>query len=156
MGNTGNMGNERPQQTAGSATVMLRWMSALPVKQAFARAQYGDEAADNPDAKRSFDKEEKEYLVTLLGLPRNLVKKGDQMKNNAVLKVKGHDPIAASSAKADMKENGVIQLTLGFPKEKNPLKAEDGEMALELKLGGKTVTQKFKLKNMVYNGKLEI
>jgi hypothetical protein len=36
------------------------------------------------------------------------------------------------------------------------LKAEDGEMALELKLGGKTVTQKFKLKNMVYNGKLEI
>jgi hypothetical protein len=154
-GNMGNMGNDRPPQTSGSATVLMRWTSALPVKQAFARAQYGDEAADNPDAKRSFDKQETQYVCTLVGLPRNMVKKGDQMKNAAVLKVKGQDPIAAENANAEMKDNGVIVLTLYFPKD-HPLKAEDGEMALELKLGSKTVTQKFKLKSMVYNGKLEI
>ena len=156
MGNTGNMGGERQQQAGGSQRVMVRWMSALPVKQAFARAQYGDEAASSPDAVRSFEKQETQYVLTLIGLPRNLVKKGDQMKKNAVLKVNGHDPIAAEDAKAEMRENGVMYVTLSFPRENHPLKAEDGDVALELKLGSKTVTQKFKLKNMVYNGKLEI
>jgi hypothetical protein len=156
MGNMGNTGERQQQRTGGSSSVMVRWMSALPVKQAFARAQYGDEAATSPDAVRSLEKQETHYVVALIGLPRTMVKKGDQMKKNAVLKIKGHDPIAASDATAEMKDNGIMFVTLSFPKESHPLKAEDGEMALELKLGSKTVTQKFKLKNMVYNGKLEI
>lgn len=161
MGNPGNMGNtggqqQQQQQYGRSSTVMVRWMSAMPVKQAFARAQYGDEAATSPDAVRSFEKEEKQYVLAVIGLPRNMVKKGDQMKKNAVLKVKGHDPIGASDAKAEMKDNGVMLVTLYFPKESSPLKAEDGEMAFELKLGSKTVTRKFKLNKMTYNGKLEI
>ena len=36
-----------------------------------------------------------------------MVKKGDQMKKNAVLKIKGQDPIAASDATAEMKDNGI-------------------------------------------------
>jgi hypothetical protein len=160
MGGTGggNMGagGGGGQRNTGSATVMARWMSALPVKQAFARAQYGDEAASSPDAVRSLEKQETQYVLALIGLPRNLVKRGDQMKKNAVLKLKNQDPIAASDAKAEMKDNGVIFLTLYFPKEGHAFKADDGDFALELKLGNKTVTQKFKLKNMVFNGKLEI
>jgi hypothetical protein len=157
MGGGGNMGGGGGGgRQPGSATVMARWMSALPVKQAFARAQYGDEAASSPDAVRSLEKQETQYVLALIGLPRNLVKRGDQMKKNAVLKLKGQDPIEASDAKAEMKENGIMFVTLYFPKEGHPLKAEDGEMALELKLGAKTVTQKFKLKNMVVNGKVEI
>jgi hypothetical protein len=153
----GNMGGGGGGgQRTGSATVMLRWMSAMPVKQAFARAQYGDEAASSPDAVRSLEKQETNYVLSVIGLPRNLVKRGDQMKKNAVLKLKSGDPIEASDAKAEMKDNGVVFLTLYFPREGHPLKAEDGELALELKLGSKTVTQKFKLKNMVFNGKLEI
>lgn len=152
----GNMGGGGGGQRTGSATVMARWMSALPVKQAFARAQYGDEAASSPDAVRSLEKQEPQYVLTLIGLPRNLVKRGDQMKKNALLKVKGQDPIEPSDAKAEMKDNGIIFLTLYFPREGHPLKGDDGELALELKLGGKTVTQKFKLKSMVFNGKLEI
>jgi hypothetical protein len=85
-----------------------------------------------------------------------MVRRGEQMKNMASLVVKGQEPIPAADAKADMKENGVIYLTLYFPKEGHPLKAEDGDLALELMLGNKKVTQKFSLKKMVYNGKLEI
>jgi hypothetical protein len=151
----GNMGGGGQPRNVTSATVLARWMSALPVKQAFARAQYGDEAASSPDAVRSLEKQETQYVLTLIGLPRNMVKRGDQMKRNAALKLKGQDPIEAADAKAEMKDNGVMFVTLYFPKEGHELKA-DGELALELKLGSKTVTQKFKLKNMVFNGKLEI
>ena len=159
-GGTDGMGNpegmDRPQQPSASATVLARWISALPVKQALARAQYGEEAAANPDAKRALEREEKQYTILLIGLPRNMVRRGDEMKKIASLVIKGQDPIPAEDAKANMNENGVIYLALYFPKEGHPLKAEDGDLALELMLGNKKVTQKFKLKNMVYNGKLEI
>jgi hypothetical protein len=35
------------------------------VKQAFARAQYGDEAATSPVAVRSFEKQETQYVLAL-------------------------------------------------------------------------------------------
>ena len=159
-GNMGGMGGpgagERQQQHALSATVIARWISSLPVKEALARAQFGSEAAENPDAKRSLEREEKRYAILLIGLPRNMIRRGDQMKKAASLIVKGHDPIPAEDAKAEMKENGVTFLTLYFPREGHPLKADDGDVALELNLGNRKVTQKFKLKNMVYHGKLEI
>ena len=152
---TNTTGSNYPQQTSGSSTIMLRWLSALPVKQAIARAQYGDEAATSPDAVRSFEREETQYVVALIGVPPRLVKKADQMKSNAWLRLKGHDAIPASDAKSDLRDNGVY-LTLYFPREGHELKAEDGEVGLEVKLGAKMVTRKFKLKSMLYNGKLEL
>src|SRR5205807_806264 len=83
MGGMGNPGGDRPQQTGASATVRAQWISSMPVKQALARAQYGDEAAENPDAKRSLEKAETQYVILLIGLPRNMVKRGDQMKSMA-------------------------------------------------------------------------
>jgi hypothetical protein len=156
MGETGYPGaGERPQQ-ALSATVIARWISSLPVRQAMARAQFGSEAAENPDARRSLEREEKQYAILVIGLPRNMVRRGDQMKKAASLVVKGHDPIPAEDVKAAMNENGVIFLTLYFPREGHSLNAEDGDLALELNLGNRKITRKFKLKNMVYHGKLEI
>jgi hypothetical protein len=151
--NTG--GSNNPQRTAASSTILIRWLSALPVKQGLARAQYGGEAATSPDAVRSFERQETQYVVALIGVPSKLVKKGDQMKSNAWLRMKGQDAIPAENAKADLRDNG-IYLTLYFPREGHPIKAEDGEVDLEVILGAKTVTQKFKLKNMMYNGKLEL
>lgn len=152
---TNTTGSNYPQQTSGSSTIILRWLSALPVKQAIARAQYGDEAATSPDAVRSFEREETQYIVALIGVPPRLVRKANQMKSNAWLRLKGHDAIPASDAKSDLRDNGVY-LTLYFPREGHELKAEDGEVGLEVKLGAKMVTRKFKLKSMLYNGKLEL
>ena len=155
----GGMGlprSERPQQGNVSAAVLARWISALPVKQALARAQFGDEAAENPDARRSLEKQETQYVLLLIGLPRNLVRRGEQMKNAASLVVKGRDPIPAENARAEMRENGLMFVTLYFSKANHPLAPEDGDIAVQLKLPNQTITQKFKLKNMVFNGKLEI
>ena len=142
-------------QQAASSTILVRWLSALPVKQALARAQYGGEAETSPDAVRSFQRQETQYVVALIGVPPRLVKKGGQMKSNAWLRLKGQDAIPAADAKADLRENGVY-VTLYFPREGHEFKPEDGDLGVEIKLGAKTVTQKFKLKSMVYNGKLEL
>ena len=151
--NTG--GSNNPQPMPASSRIIVRWLSALPVKQALARAQYGSEAETSPDAVRSFQRQETQYVVALIGVPPKLVKKGDQMKSNAWLRLKGQDAIPAENAKAELRDNGVY-LTLYFPRQGHEIKPEDGELGVEVKLGAKAVTQKFKLKNMIYNGKLEL
>ena len=152
MGGAGGGGGGGGARNRQSFTVLMRWASALPIKQAMARARYGSEAAENPDAQRAFAREETQYIIAVLGVPPRFARgRPEQVRKAAFLHVKGKDPIEAADVKQDLRDTGV-NLFLYFPKQ--TLTADDGDIEVALKLGAANIKQKFKLKSMLVDGKL--
>jgi hypothetical protein len=146
-------------QAPPAQTVIVRWHTALPIKQAVVRARYKDEAANSPEAAKILSRLETEYVVGVTELPPQLVRGNPaQLKSNAVLKIKGRPPIPADNVLAGRGQRGA-DLYLFFPKAQpgsHLIALEDGEVEVELKLGSTNIRRKFRLKDMVFDGKLEI
>jgi len=139
--------------------IHLRWHSALPIKQAVARARFGDEVASSPEAARILERQEAQYVLGVTGLPASAVRGNPaDLKSKAALKLKGKPPIQAAEVKAD-RGQGRLNLYYFFPKgqDNSPVIAlEDGDVELVLKVGSFDIKRKFRLKDMVFEGKLEI
>ncbi|HLW76212.1 MAG TPA: hypothetical protein VKS01_04485 [Bryobacteraceae bacterium] len=163
-GGGGNPGGSRypsAQSDTGGATsisYLIRWQSALPIKQAMVKAKYGAEAATAPDARKILDADEPAYVIVVSGLNRGLVRgDADEVKQrfmgSAELVIKGKEPIKA----ADFRFTGerIVDLVFAFPKT-NPITIDDKEVEFDCKIGTTNLRQKFNLKQMMFNGKLEL
>jgi hypothetical protein len=76
------------------------------------------------------------------------------MLQQAALVVKGKEPIKPVDFM--LEENGPSREALfAFPKT-NPITEEDKEVEFNLRIGDIYIKQKFRLKDMVFNGKLEL
>jgi len=145
-------------QTPGT-TLMVRWESALPVKQARVKARYGLEAATSPEAKKILETNENAYVISVSGLGRGAAR-GDsdalkkQAMADAALMVKGKDPIKPVNFMLQRVNNGVVAV-FAFPKTE-ALAIEDKEVEFRAKLDSMTVQSRFQLKNMIIGGKLEL
>jgi hypothetical protein len=139
-------------------TIYARWQSALPVKQAFVRLKFGDQAATSPEAKKLLEREEPDYEIVVSGPLRSLLRGDSETLKKAImeassLSAKGKDVkpsdvrIALSQASNDM--------VFLFPRT-TPFTVDDKEVEFLTKFGELTVKFKFKLKDMVFNGKLEM
>jgi hypothetical protein len=73
-----------------TATVIVRWHSALPVKQAVARARFGDEAGTSPEAAQMLARDQDRYVIGVIGVPMQAVR--TQVKPDASLLVKARRP----------------------------------------------------------------
>lgn len=140
--------------------LIVRWQSALPVKQALLKYRYGDEAGTSDEAQQFMNREETHYIVGVTGLPGNmaqLAQDTEAIKSSAVLKRKGKEDIVPESVEArNIEQSRTIDLFLLFPKE-NPITLADKEVEFEARLGRQIqVKRKFKLDKMVYGGKLEL
>jgi len=135
-------------------SVVIRWHSALPVKQAIARMRFGAEAATSAEAAKVLAPEDR-YVVGVGPLPAQMLR-GDAaaMKSGATLSVKGKDPIVAADIKGDRQGN-TVSLYLIFPKTQ-AITAEDNEVEFAFKLNALNIKRKFKLKEMMFDGKLEL
>jgi hypothetical protein len=135
-------------------SLMVRWHSALPVKQAYVRTRLGAEAATSPDAEKMLAPETN-YVIAFGPLPTTMLR-GDAatIKAAATLSVKGKDPIAATDVKGDRQGNAAT-LYLFFPRT-SPITVEDNEVEFDFKLAPLNIKKKFKLKDMMYGGKLEL
>ena len=152
-GGGGGGGGDMPQ-AAPSLTLTVRWHSALPIKQAIAKTRFGDEVATSPEAAKLLAHVETNYIVGISGFPLQMVRANpSQLKSAAMLNIKGKDSIQAVDVKGD-REGERANLYLFFPR--GEIKAEDGDVEVVLKLGPMEIKRKFKLKDMVYDGKLEI
>jgi hypothetical protein len=151
-GGFGGGGPDRPP----SITVFVRFYSALPVKQAIARAQYGDEVLTAPEAAKLLSRQETHYIVWFRGLPLRMLG-GDPktLKDKAQFKIKGKEPVTAEEI-LTRGEQRQPDLYVFFPRAGSPLAVEDGEVEVQLTLPHNKVKRTFKLKDMVYEGKLEI
>jgi hypothetical protein len=138
-----------------AATIVARWQSALPVKQAFARLKYGAETATSPDAKKILEHEETTYSIVLSG-PFGPLLRGNNPENfkkglldASALSAKGKDVMPTDV------QMGANDMLFTFPRA-TAFTLDDKEVDFSTKLGELVLKYRFKLKDMVYNGKLEM
>ena len=135
----------------------VRWQSALPVKQALARLKYGAEAATSPEAKKFID-DSTVYLIAVAGLPPTLGFSGFNLMKNQIMaetslsskgkNLRPSDVILAPPGK-------VVETFFVFQKT-TPFTADDKDVEFSTRLGALDVRCKFRLKDMLYNGALEL
>jgi hypothetical protein len=160
---------------APSITFIIRWQSALPVKQAYVRARMGAEAETSPQAKAFVEREEKQYVIVVEG---SMPMRGDgrpggpegqgpaggerkppseemmnRVKESTTLSWKGHEGLHPEAVQ--LPQPGQTITVLRFPKT-HPVELEDKEVEFAMKRGDLEIKRKFRLKDMVYKGQLAL
>jgi hypothetical protein len=154
-GGGGGFGGGAP----GGVTVTLLWQTALPVKQALAKRKFGAEAGTSPDAKTAVERVDQVYVLTLIGMPGNMLSAAQGDKKAALLastavSVNGKPPLQAADVQVSG-GRGTATVSFLFPKSAT-FTADDKEMEFSAKFDKTTIKKKFKLKDMVVNGKVEM
>ena len=147
----GGMGGGMPQMKA-----TVRWESAQPMYDAMKKARVAETA--------------NYYVVSLTGLrlmggrregqdPKEQAQRQQAMlariKESTTIERKGKDPINAEVMQSLNAPQGMV-LMFGFQKGSQPIALEDKEVTFHCKAGPMEIKAKFALKDMVYNGKLEL
>jgi hypothetical protein len=137
--------------------VVVRWQSAKPVREASVKAKYGNEAGTSPEAKKALAEPANHYVISICGLPAdafdgNPEELRREMLAQGMLVIKGKEPIRPVDF---VTENGGVTAQFVFPKT-NPIAEEDKEAEFVVKIRTYNIRQKFRLKEMVYNGKLDL
>ena len=155
-GNRGS-GERGAGRTAVPITVHVRWLSALPVRQALVIARLGREKLDSEQATKFLEQSPGYYVVAVAGLPPQMAAALSEdrlaaLAKTAMLSRKDKDPITAESAQRLTDEPGVAFL---FPKTP-AITMNDKEVEFVSKAGAIELKSKFKLKDMTVEGKLEL
>jgi hypothetical protein len=171
----GGGGSSIPQVTA-----TIRWQSALPVREALLR-QGGEAKPDDSEVAKSLTAPVNGYVIAVLGLPETIPSSRgrsgrgtdtdrdddardrstrddttdhslDQVKSSTYLSRKDKATLFAGKVQRD--KDGVT-LLFTFPKT-TPITLDDKEVEFVTRYGPLEIKKKFKLKDMVYQGKLEL
>ena len=145
----------------GKAEIFLttRWASALPIRRARLLQQFGRERIESEEALRLLSTPPSEYVIEIAGFPTTVIRQGGtrfakELKNTARLTAPGHRPVSAVTS--DVPEHGMhLMATLTFPRFEN-LGAKDAHVELSATARGIKLRERFKLKDMIYNGNLEL
>lgn len=148
--------------------VLVRWDSALPVRAALLKTH--DAAAH--DSEHSLDQPEKYYIIEVDGLiparkPRTVDEDGspgdetpaldvEQLRNGVASTTRllraGKAPIPPEQVLFD---EATGRLEIFFPKTE-PITLADKEVVFRTSFGTLRVTQRFRLKDLLYHGQLEL
>jgi len=159
QGGGGAGGADAPIPGVRETEVTARWQSALPIRQAFVRLKYHAEAAKSDDAQKYLAKEQPTYELVLSG-PMQPFLRG---KPDDIAKSLGDVTFLATKEKGAVKPVSIevgkpgpsMDILIAFPRT-TPYTVDDKEVEFSTKLGTATVKIKFRLKDMVFNGKLEM
>jgi len=136
--------------------IVMSWQSALPVKQANVRSRMSHAGEVPADAKQYLEGVDSDYVILITGMPQEIARRALSDANKvkrSVLKVGKREIIVTNIATNQRGRN--MDILLRFAKT-DPIKVEDNEVEVDAKLGMFEVKKKFKLKDMVFNGKLEL
>jgi hypothetical protein len=141
-----------------SRSVTVRWVSALPVKEALLKSKYGAEAG-SADAKKMLEQPERQYVIAVIGLPAQFARANaeriqEQLKAATAIERKGKDPIAPEKIEV-FPQNNQAGFMFRFPKT-DPISLDDKEIEFTTKIGPMTIKRKFKLADMKVKGQLEL
>lgn len=138
---------------------ILRWQTALPIKQAIARARYKEKVETSEEAARMFARKEIHYILGIIGLMGpSIYFTGEELKAGASLIIGDLPPIQPADVLVDRQEM-LTNLYLVFPKLQqgaHHISERDNSMEFLLKTPAFEIKKRFSLKDMVYQGKLEI
>jgi hypothetical protein len=162
-GPQGGGGSEFGPGAQGSAPptfeIVARWQSALPIRQAFVHLKFGAEADKSADAKKALEELDRPYEIVLSGPMAMFLggKPGEAAKAlSEVTSLSSRRTGPIKSIQIEVGKPGkTMDVLLAFPRSM-PFTVEDKEVELVTKLGTSTLRYKFKLKDMVLNGKLEM
>lgn len=132
----------------------ISWRSALPVKEAAARQQAGKNGTITPEGQAALAREEDLYVIAIQGLPPEYTRPTTNNTLQGLLRREGKPPIGAVRAGGEMTRGGT-RLLIGFPRT-DPITLADGDVEFEAKLGKLEIRKKFKLKDLVFEGKLAL
>lgn len=153
-GGLAGAGNQVPRQT-----FTIRFATALPMKQARMRAQYGETVATAPQAIQFLGSEDPFYLVGIYGSPRFVPAEPTGLAELAQLVIKGRGAIPAANVQMDRGQGGIAGVLYFFPKGQKPISLDDDNVEVSVKFprsGDEPlhIKKTFKLKDMVFDGKL--
>ena len=134
-------------------TMTLQWRSAMPIRQALLRKETLEGSTSNTSD--SLNRSETEYTVVLAGIPTRLAPApADQALEQFALNVDKQKPVYATKIYLQEHEQ-TVDLFMIFPRTR-PIAAQDKEVELVSKYGFLETKKKFKVKDMIVNGKLEL
>jgi len=97
-GALGSVDSSAEPQQVRRVTVLVAWISALPIRQALVRGQTGFDVPIPLDQQRQLREDESFYKVAVIGLPLRLAAQGgtlDELKTRTALKPNRKDRIAS-------------------------------------------------------------
>jgi hypothetical protein len=174
-GSRGGMGgggmDGESQQGPPAQKITIRWESAMPVKEAEMKARYGDHMPAKGETGYTLDQTPTTYAVSVIGMriagggrrrqgdstdqasersPADQMK--DRLMSSTQLVRKGKDPIFPQDVRMNTTTNIIVFL---FPKN-DAISEDDKEVEFVTTIGQTQIKQKFSLKDMHFNGKLEL
>ena len=158
-GPTTPTGGGRRYPVRAEVYLTVRWSSALPIRQALALERWGRRGVDQPEAVAFLKEPPSDLVLEIFGMPARLGAEGTKnlerdLKKTARLLLKGRRAIEPSTV--EVPEHGEhLSAELHFPRLE-PLSADMGTLEIHAAAGGLEIESKFKLKAMVYDGRLEL
>ena len=122
--------------------LIVRWESALPVRQALAKLKPGP----------FVDRELTDYVIAVIGAPRSVT--GGEVARDGILVAKGKPALRSSDVQFIPRER-TADIFFVFPRSA-PLAVDVKDVEFSARIGPLNVRAKFHLKDLVYQGKLEL
>jgi hypothetical protein len=143
----------------GLPMVVLRWQTALPIKQAMARFRFKDAVKTSKEAADSINRQESVHILGIIGMPgRSQSYNVEEIMDNAELIIEDR-PAVKPTQVIPQQEGDQVGLYIVFPKS-NPdgtplITLQDKNVEVSITAGRYDIKKKFSLKDMVYQGKLD-
>jgi hypothetical protein len=142
------------------AGLIVRWQTAVPIRQAVARFHYGDEAGTSENIAQQLNREEPYYIVGILGLPLTLIgPKPEELKSWVSLKPGGQPPLRPVNILTDKLMSQALNVFFFFPKLQpgaRLITLDDETVEFSLQSPLVEIRRMFVLKELVYASKLEL
>lgn len=158
-GGGGAMGGGPPMGPP-AIPVLVRWHSSLTIRQALVRAQFGDEAGTSDKAAEFLTRPQNFYVVTVSGLPLRFFQRVDPqelqqaLKQSASLHVRGLPDVNPGDIQFQATEQS-LTVFFAFPRSQE-IQVEHKEAEFISNIGPLQVKRKFKLAEMVRDGRLDL
>ena len=149
-------------RTAGRQ-VLVRWESALPVRRALDRQQVQAGNLTPEQAEQYFEQAPSEYEVVLGGTPMvemtdttlEEVKASTYLKTGDKQRITAQDVRVSQLPEESLAEGQVPNLYFAFPRA-TPIELRQKSVEFFAEVGQFKIKKKFKLKDMLFKGKLEL
>lgn len=148
-------GNSAPVALRVGVDLIVRWASALPVRRALALQGFGRDGMDQEKARAMLSEQPGEYVIELANIPYAFVSSAlERQLRAARLSLPGARSMTPTAVELPTMGTHVTAKMI-FPRLKN-LNSDAGVAAFSVESGTLRIREEFKLRSMVYEGRLEL
>jgi len=141
------------------ATVILRWMSATPLRQAEAIERFGPGEARSHTASQLVDKEPEHYILELVGLPAIVAHRGTaaleaELAQTTTLVTRTGRQIPLETVQAEIR--GLYLAVIFRFRRDEPIRLEDRWVECSGRAELFEFRRRFELRSMIFRGRLDL